>query len=377
MNFKRYALLVPEQGKLKIKVRQGMLAEDIIECLDVETEWSPTGTDKLYFFPGCAVPRNKVRENFSVTIKPEYATAAFISEKGLEGNESMFNKEVYVPLPAKTAEEWFVDMYGYSAAETIKLKSILLNCEDRVLIPYKSSDRPNDCYANLWWGDSYCSNVALRDYAQRGSSPGKHDLISGYSAKNRKLSFYTISGEGLSKLNCKIYSQDAILSILNKGNVVIDENRYKDFVLMGQSNNSENIVLMMELIANADFEKSFVYLLALLKRFRSKIIKQTEIQHVNFRGLLNFFGLDERKYKGGRYTSDPITLEFVSESLRSNNQFTRENIQIITPLFTSREFKDNQYFTLGPVLKKDAEQYLDHINVVEDSHELDIPQHNC
>ena len=83
MNLKTYILFEYDdsvQGCIKMKIVKGFTRDNIKSALNVKTGWQATGSDKLYFFPGCSVPRFKVRENFSCTNKPSSATAAFISD---------------------------------------------------------------------------------------------------------------------------------------------------------------------------------------------------------------------------------------------------------------------------------------------------------
>ena len=79
-------------NSLCIKVINGYEGCEIHEKLNVQETWSPIGNDILYFLPGCNVPRFKVRERFACTIKPENATAVFISRDNLKGSENSFKE---------------------------------------------------------------------------------------------------------------------------------------------------------------------------------------------------------------------------------------------------------------------------------------------
>ena len=79
-----------DDNNLCIKVINGYEGIEIHEKLNVQETWSPIGNDILYFLPGCNVPRFKVREQFACTIKPENATAVFISKDNLKESENTF-----------------------------------------------------------------------------------------------------------------------------------------------------------------------------------------------------------------------------------------------------------------------------------------------
>jgi len=381
MNYKSYLLLAPDGlphnpgttgspgggARIKLMIRKGMTKADIKEVLNVEDEWTPgTGVEKLYFFPGCSVPRFKVREKFNVTIKPEYATAAFISTKGLEHCEGMFEKHQLIEFPQDAIIEYFEHIYGAYSYQTTKLKSILLNCEDEVFME-------KDDYHAMWnhgFSDSILSESSSALSVQNANL--EYSFRNPRWINNSDLSaFYIPDPEGIAKLNCTIYSQDAILKILNNGKIIIDEKRYQDLRLMGNSADDENIVLMMEIMANANFDKSFVYLLLLLKEFSTRISSQNAIQHVNFKGLLSYFSIDPKQLS-------TISIEQLTFTMKKLGKFTRNNVQRITQFFgqdQSLNFTSENYIT-GPVLRPEVERELDE-DFVSDSDEIEIHEDDC
>jgi phage pi2 protein 07 len=379
MNYKSYLVLRPEgnpvdmscnggAATIKMSIRRGMTNADIKEALNVEDEWTPrTGVERLYFFPGCSVPRFKVREKFNVTIKPEYATAAFISTKGLENTEGIFEKQRLVELTPNAVTEWFEDIYGQSSYQTVKLKSVLLNCEDRVFMEY-------DHYQALW--NHGVTDAVISEMASALSiiekNSAEHLFYNPRWMNRADLStLYVPDPEGMAKLKCTIYSQDAILRILNEGKIIVDETKYQDLRLMGLSSDDENIVLMMEIMSNANFDKSFVYLLLLLKEFSSRISTQKALQHVNFKGLLSYFGLGHKEVPN-------LTIEKLTAVMKKHKQFTRSNVQRISQHFgadESKSFVSENYIT-GPVLRPEAERELDE-DFVSDADEIEIPEDEC
>jgi len=371
MKFKKYLVLeIENNGKyrpyheIKIRIRQGTTSEAILK--ELEDNWEPDPKDRLYFFPGCSVPRFKVREKYNTTIKPEYASAAFMSPTGIKSSEDMFN---VIPnailVDGNILADWFDGIYGTQHHFAIKYKSLLLNCEDRVVIEEQQLYKlKHSCPTDA--RDHPMTLQRWRTIVRRSSLHGLDEL-----KESKPVTFMSpVIGSSLSKLNCPIYNQDAIIKLLNEDSMVIDEKRYEELRLMANSNDKENIILVMELMANANFKKSFVYLLLLLKEFNSQIsARKKEIKHVNFVALLNFLDLEPKKLDG-------ISIEQLMAGMKKNKQFTRSNVQRLTQFFVndSKHSYNTEHFTSGPVLKPEAQSLLDDDFDIQDDDEIQIAE---
>jgi hypothetical protein len=362
MNFKRHIVLdIDYKGKhrpypdVRIRVRKGITAEDMTN--ELADDWEPDKKDRLYFFPGCTVPRFKVREKFNTTIKPEYATAAFISPTTLKGSDNMFDAITRArTIDGNYMLDWFEAIYGEDHHFVIKYKSILLNCEPNVIIHddhwYKFRHScPSDARYDPMTIQKWRIENHFEDYSNMDIPVS--EITSFYSP---------VKDSALNDLTCSIYPQDAILRILNEDNLVINNKKYEELRLMANSEDDENIILVMELMANANYKESFVYLLLLLQEFNSKITSRTkEINHVNFKSLLHFLDLDERKIHN-------ITIEMLMTGMKKHKQFTRANLQRVSQFFVAQELPngghitgvtDTAHFTTGPVLRPEYNNELD------------------
>jgi hypothetical protein len=369
MNFKKYMVLSVDYvgkyrpyEKINIQIKNGMTNLMLKE--ELTDDWEPDKKDRLYFFPGCAVPRFKVREKFNTTIKPEYATAAFISSHGLKASDTMFDviNQSHL-IDGEYISNWLEFIYGEKHHFVIKFKSLLINCEDDVVIDKLSMYKLKyGCPSNAYYDPKSISNWRSYAFGESGSLniPGE----------DQELSFYSpVVNSVLDKLDCPIYSQDAIIKLLNEDNIVIDQKKYEELRLMANSSDEENIILVMELMANANYKKSFVYLLLLLKEFNSQITARSkEISHVNFKALLNFLDLDEKKI-------NHISIEQLTAGMKKHKQFTRANVQRVTQYFAAGEepgthpntgITNTSHFTTGPVLRKEMEDQLDDYAIVDD-----------
>ena len=359
MNYKRY-LVLEVDGRYNdyvtnLRIKVGMLAEDIHEVLDTKEDWVPSAKDKLYFLPGCTVPRFKVREKFKVTIKPANATVAFVSAKTMEHSDTMFERmDNMVNVPEDAILAYFNEHFGDNHYETQKFKTLILNCEDGVWINLEG------------WQKLYRSTPDQSSVHKTGGE-NLHYLIDGYvETSDVTHLYYPGPNSEVDKLTCDIYSQDAILKILNEGSIIIDEKKYQELKRMARSKDTENIILVMELMSNADYDKSFLYLLLLLKEFADDMAPMKEASHVNFKSLLNYFELDHRKLNS-------ITIESLTKTMKKLGKFTRTNVQRLTQLYgqeTSGDFTSDHYIT-GPVLNPELEGELDQ-DIISDGDDVEI-----
>jgi len=125
--------------------------------------------------------------------------------------------------------------------------------------------------------------------------------------------------------------------------------------LMCESIDDASIIMAMELLANSNYEKSFMHILMLLKKYGKLFVKYKEFNHVNFKSLLTYFNLDKESVKG-------LGLMRLTNILKDNKKFTRANVQIIQTLCTTDYINfDNknisEYYIQGPCLKIEAEQF--------------------
>ena len=314
MNTKNYLVIEAPMynHKYSIKLLQGITADKFSQALD-ET-WQATGSDVLYFFPGCNVPRFKVREKFKITTKPEKATAMFISteSKGsdmIQLRKGMMNVDIY----KEPILEWvleknlapFVDRQN-----DVKLyKSLINNIQiDHILLDvgvYETMYTYN--YNNDSMSEHLMAWLKIRGLASENYVTDRehsaHPLWSGYhfhkfKGKNPENVLITWNNT-FSKLaeSKKLYPESDILSVLNDDQIVIDYEKFEELCSWFGSNDPENILLAAEMMANSNFKKSGLYLLQLLSNYRDKLKMCKGTKHVNFKSLLSYFGyqLNERK----------------------------------------------------------------------------------
>ena len=347
MNLNSYVILDYNEDNYQVKMKfvKGFTRDQVKQSLNVKTGWAPQGDDKLFFFPGCAVPRFKVREKFACTIKPANATAAFISDD-MVGSDSTFDfygNVIFVDhghivqFIKKLHNDKYFDIF----------QSFYTNNKDvKIAITKKL------WYDQMWRTTFTLDGSSLNSYLPDNRWNYKYHIM--HKPENQLLAFNRNSAD-IANMQCDIYMESDILKVLNEDQFVIDETKYKELRSFGQTKDSENLVLMMELMSNCDYNKSLVHLLFLLKEFGEDIQDLREAQHVNFKGLLSYLELDIKELSS-------LDINYLTRILRKHKRFTRENVSIITSLcspdYINYSDSDNLCWTQGPVLKASCIELL-------------------
>lgn len=329
MNLKKYIVigLKPQQlsEELQVKVIEGFFRDSLESSIDIEDQWIPKndGTDKLYFLPGCSVPRFKVREKFICTIKPEYATAAFINKEGLTGSGTMFMHHKDVVRLSKDMENFirlFVDHLRDINVSMI-IKSLMQNPSIKgVALTQELYQRS---YLNSFLKATAGAN--LYDFLEEQPYAFRRNL-SGTSA------YQLLEVPKTSKLNrfkCGLFPEEDILRHLNKGKLVLDDKKYHELKAFGETKEDANVTLMMELMSNSDFEKSVDKLVFLIAEFKDQIVKAPGVDHVNFKSLMSFLKLHKRDLKR-------FSIHKVTAILRQHKKFTKANAFLLSMLYSGK-----------------------------------------
>lgn len=315
---------------IKPRIVTGFLRSELKQAMSVSEGWVPQPTDKLFFFPGCIVPRFKVRDKYTVTIKPENATVAFINNEGLTGSNSTF--EHYNDLMPITRPEANRIIEAYmDSNRKMMLKSILDNPAIEQIFLSKQ-----------WWYTYMYSTYFLRENGAQVSTGSLVGSVKRYYHESHctesqyQLLTY-IPSASINSMNCPIYLQDEILNQLNTGNLIINEKKYRELRAFGETGDKDNTVLMMELMANSDYEKSVAYLIFLLREFGRNIYRYPEVDHVNFKSLLNFLGIPKKKLEQ-RWD---FNINYIATLLKKHKVFTKNNVMMLTLLCANDTIDDN------------------------------------
>ena len=130
--------------------------------------------------------------------------------------------------------------------------------------------------------------------------------------------------------NNTIISQSVILKNLNS--VVINNEQYEMLADLFNSRDEANVTLAIETIANSDYEKSAGYIMKLLFHYSTRIYSSRSRTHVNFKSMMNFFGL-----------SSSWSIQDLLEALENKNLLSHRNLQILEGPINANTYLRNKY----------------------------------
>lgn len=323
------------------KLVTGFTNDDISDVFNIQQNWTPGENEKLYFLPGCTVPRFKVREKFSCTIKPTNATTIFIPKNNLEFSDSGFDgfKNCY-------------QIENNSAEKGRLLHFMKSQNVPQMGISYENLIKSNPNANILLSGNLLSYGLWHNSY----SIESLHYVIDKYSFDAKTLYCYSTNSE-MKNITCPIYFEEEILNILNEDKLNITETKYQELRAFGLTMDDENLMLMMELMANSNFEKSVGYLTLLLFEFKNNIPYLKNCDHVNFKSLLTYLGLTRSDLVNHKFTFNET-----ENLLRKHKKFTKSNAMILASI---QHTKDRGYDESDDIWQDGKVIRLDKLNELD------------
>lgn len=341
----------PQSLKLvsQIEVSIGSLAmEKLLDNL--ETVYTPSLNDKLYFLKGVTIPRVKMKNlAFDYKIK---------TTKNIEEATHIFG--------CKNTADKITNYDWVYTIDTNKFKEFILLAKNHMDL-----FRFDNFQTAL---EFYTLPVILTDHNTLhniiGSNILPFDFTYDFTEFDRYSSrFITLDTDQKEVFdaiqNQVIYDESALLLHLNgDGAIEIDKEMFDSLSEMFKSDDRDNWTLAMEIMANCHYDKSLLYLELLFCDNSHKINDTRTKSHVNFKSLLSFLG---KSY--GYNTS----IDDIMHSLKKHNKFTKENLDIILKLHGDviQNGGDSTYFKVkvitvdSEVLELMKENYT--YTIVEDS----------
>lgn len=264
--------------------------------IQIEREYTPKKGDKLFFLPGCSIPRFKMKkfceEYGTAMVKQQTsATALFI------GSDTI--KELVCGAPTHTLPVGEVLTYfkahssnfDLTIFEKVNSKNVYFNMSDLNTNGKEFGDLRN--LKPKWEGNKH--TMFVNDY----SLQTYNEVI---------------------KSN-KVYNQADVARKLNSGAEMTEE-QYVSIKRLFESTDNSNKKVAIEIMSNCDFEKSAVYLLLLIMDYGDAIHDCRESRHVNFKSLVKFFGI------APIYNYD---INDLVDTLLVNKLLSRHNLELIMP----------------------------------------------
>ena len=143
-----------------------------------------------------------------------------------------------------------------------------------------------------------------------------------------------------------LYFEDSLLKYINGTDAVtIDETMFKTLSDMFISNDQDNAVLAMEIMANSNYFDSLVYLLILFEKYGIPISSQRSRNHVNFKGLCAYLDI----HPSSIYKDDIVKILLRKEAV------TIENMSILLKHYYEEisNYSSSTYFKVQAVTFSD------------------------
>ena len=259
-------------------------------------KWTPQMKDKIYFMKGCTVPRIKLKDlsvKYKIRTTTDITTATVVVGSDRAG-EKLFKSTWMHKVPAKVFfatiealkelssdfDEYYVEqiddiLVGFDKDE---LEYIAVDWHtSRLCQPNNNNNGP--------LGQAILNKLGLTIEQYRAAGYRQHNNDNIWTISDDNLEIYD---EVKTK---NIIEQNALLEVVNGDDaVLIDLETYQNLRNMFKSSDSDNHVMAMEIMANANYLESLLYLEMLFFHHGHQIDNSRTKNHVNFKSLKNYLG---------------------------------------------------------------------------------------
>ena len=291
-------------------------------------EWTPQMKDKIYFMKGCTVPRIKLKDlsvKYKIRTTTDLETATVVVGSDRAG-EKLFKNTWTHTVPAKiffatieALKELSPDFDNYYANQI----DDILEGFDRDELTYIAVDWPTA----RWCQPTNSNNGPLGDVILKKLGLTKDQFKASKLPTNSNDNLWTISDDNLEiydQVKTKnIIEQNALLEVVNgDDSVLIDLDTYQNLRNMFKSSDTDNHIMAMEIMANANYLESLLHLEMLFFHHSVQIENSRTRNHVNFKSLKNYLGRGSysNTHIDGVFSSlisfgklDPAALNFIME----------------------------------------------------------------
>jgi hypothetical protein len=278
-----------------------------------DIDYTPTKGDKICLLPGVQLPRTKLKafndehgtKNVREAVNADYI---FASDKSF--NEYFVNGSSWFYKMTKTDLDklipYFVSILNVDPVDVSDLKDIVE--------AHQTLHGEVECTINYNWS----TLNDLRDIIAKK----KIELSNGW---DDSITYHEIHSDFIEEVKFlktqTIYDVSGLIASISAKNVVIDYEMFGQLKNMLNSNDRDNHVLAMEIMANSNIVESLLFLEMLFKEHSYEIYNCHTRNHVNFKSLCSM--INKEKY---RYTTD---LDDVVKSLINFNVLTTDKLNLL------------------------------------------------
>jgi hypothetical protein len=123
-----------------------------------------------------------------------------------------------------------------------------------------------------------------------------------------------------------VYDESSLVSLLNS-ELVMDKEIYEGMKNLFESGDNSNHKVAMESMSNCDYLKSAIYLLFLVKDYKSEMYNSDMKNHINFKSFLKFFDINVKYH---------MSFDNIVEILIKKGIMTKECLDLLMPFATEQ-----------------------------------------
>ena len=305
----------------------------------------PVAKDRLYIFPDCNIPRFKVKgfceaNNLSVAKFKNTANIWFSNEDNIK--DSYFEKFRYSSSVTKRAILKYLNeaKLKYNGNDLIELIQSIENTQANFVLMHGSLVYSCKNYG-FFNGPRYeflDEDDLIKTDDNGDELPYDKTLIEYdsdtdyyyFKTPEQEVEYNTLVTHG------NIYDESALVSLLNS-ELVMDKEIYEGMKNLFESKDNSNHRVAMESMANCDYLKSAIYLLFLVKDYKSEMYNSDMKNHINFKSFLRFFDINVKYH---------MSFDDIVEILIKKDIMTKECLALLMPFATEQvlESGETKYF---------------------------------
>lgn len=338
-----------DEGRLDVDVHFGVNRNNDLYNLD--KGYTPAQGDSIFLMPGVNIPRVKLKDlalnlGIKVVRDPERANI-IISGK------ATFDKI--------TLGSWKYKVDINNFTQYVELLKTIDNVDNYYINQYETAIAAVN------------PDVIYTDYGTISDMNDKD--IDGCTGGSKTI-FY-IDSENAEIIdaiqNKTIFDESELLAMINGDDaIIITKEVYQQLTSMFDSKDSDNHIMAMEIMANSKYIESALYLLLLLEGNSSEISDSNTRNHVNFKSMVTYFGLEVKAL----HYQDP---DRIAKKLIEYNLLTKEWSHILLQERADWFIRNISYsstFSVGQIVPTPAVQtaindsYTGIIEYCEDSKDV-------
>ena len=301
--------------EVDIKIETTNYFDPSIDTFNInQNGYTPMKGDKLYFLPGVNIPRIKLKD---LATKFGIRTVRDVSEANVifgssKTKDKMTGYTWKYKIPTTLVQLFFetykndMDDYQFSKIDN----ALEFYTEEYILTDWSTARNFTDNDLPQW--NSYSAQPQYVDYHSKSRSSSEHV----HEVNKEYIHLYElIKGR-------EIIDESCLLDQLNGDDaVIIDADMFTQLSTMFNISDDDNHILAMEIMANAKYKESLLYIEMLFKNHSYTIGQSNTKSHVNFKSLLSYLG------KNNRYID--TNLDDIMESLISKKVLTKDKVDIL------------------------------------------------